>query len=166
VPVYAEVAGEYEVIVRYANGSGNARSLAAAAPGVCTAGIDGCKSAESLSFAATTNWTTWETLSFKAKLAEGAGYMTFATMGGNDGPNLDQVELKLVKADGTTVIRGLVTPSQQLVPTTRVRLFTLTGQLIRESVGSSVSTENLAPGMYLLQRGEGSILRQQIIRVK
>ncbi|MBO6075723.1 MAG: pectin esterase [Fibrobacter sp.] len=166
VPVYVEVAGEYEVEVRYANGSGNARSLAAAAPGVCSGGIDGCKSAESLTFAATTNWTTWETLSFKAKLAEGAGYMTFATIGGNDGPNLDQVELKLVKADGTTVIRGLVTPNQQLPPITRVRLFTLTGQLIRESVGSSVSTENLAPGMYLLQRGDGSLLRQQIIRVK
>ena len=166
VPVYAEVAGEYEVVVRYANGSGNARSLAAAAPGVCSAGIDGCKSAESLTFAATTNWTTWETLSFKAKLAEGAGYMTFATIGGNDGPNLDQVELKLLKADATTAIRGLATPGQQLVPATRARLFTLTGQLIRESVGPSVSTENLAPGMYLLQRGDGSLLRQQIIRVK
>lgn len=166
VPVFVEVPGEYEVVVRYANGSGNARSLAAAAPGVCTAGIDGCKSAESLSFAATTNWTTWETLSFKAKLAEGAGYMTFATMGGNDGPNLDQVELKLQKADAITSIRGLATPSQQLIPTTRVRLFTLTGQLVRESVGPSVSTENLAPGMYLLQRGEGSLLRQKIIRVK
>lgn len=166
VPVYAEVAGEYEVMVRYANGSGNARSLAAAAPGVCTAGIDGCKSAESLSFAATTNWTTWETLSFKAKLAEGAGYMTFATIGGNDGPNLDQLELKLVKADATTAIRGLAIPSQTLTPTTRVRLFTLTGQLVRESVEPSVSTENLAPGMYLLQRGNGSLLRQQIIRVK
>ena len=164
VPVFVEVAGEYEVIVRYANGSGSARSLAAAAPGVCSAGIDGCKSAESLSFAATTNWTTWETLSFKAKLAEGAGYMTFATMGGNDGPNLDQVELKLLKADATTSIRGLATPSQQLTPTIRVRLFTLTGQLLRES--SSLETENLAPGMYLLQRGEGSLLRQQIIRVK
>lgn len=164
VPVFVEVAGEYEVIVRYANGSGNARSLAAAAPGVCSAGIDGCKSAESLTFAATTNWTTWETLSFKAKLAEGAGYMTFATMGGNDGPNLDQVELKLVKADEKTSIRGLATPSQQLTPTTRVRLFTLTGQLLRES--SSLETENLAPGMYLLQRGDGSLLRQQIIRVK
>lgn len=164
VPVFVEVAGEYEVEVRYANGCGSARSLAAAAPGVCSAGIDGCKSAGSLTFAATTNWTTWETLSFKAKLAEGAGYMTFATIGGNDGPNLDQVELKLVKADEKTSIRGLATPSQQLVPTARVRLFTLTGQLLRE--GSSLETENLAPGMYLLQRGDGSLLRQQIIRVK
>ena len=164
VPVFVEVAGEYEVEVRYANGSGSARSLAAAAPGVCSAGIDGCKSAESLTFAATTNWTTWETLSFKAKLAEGAGYMTFATIGGNDGPNLDQVELKLIKADEKTSIRGLATPSQQLTPTTRVRLFTLTGQLLRE--GASLETENLAPGMYLLQRGDGSLLRQQIIRVK
>lgn len=164
VPIFVEVAGEYEVEVRYTNGSGSARSLAAAAPGVCSAGIDGCKSAESLTFAATTNWTTWETLSFKAKLAEGAGYMTFATMGGNDGPNLDQVELKLIKADEKTSIRGLATPSQQLTPTTRVRLFTLTGQLLRE--GASLETENLAPGMYLLQRGDGSLLRQQIIRVK
>ena len=164
VPVYAEVAGEYEVMVRYANGSGKARSLAASSPGVCATGIDGCKSAETLTFEATESWTTWETLSFKAKLAEGVGYMTFATIGGNDGPNLDQLELKLVKADEKTAIRGLATPNQRLIPTTCVRLFTLTGQLLRES--SSLETENLAPGMYLLQRGNGSLLRQQIIRVK
>jgi len=119
-----------------------------------------------MTFEATTNWTTWETLSFKAKLSAGAGYFTFATIGGNDGPNLDQLELILVKADETTLIRGLATPSLSLTPTTRVRLFTLTGQLIRESAGSTVSTENLAPGVYLLQRGDGSLLRQQIIRVK
>lgn len=166
VPVYAEVAGEYQVEIRYANGSGKARSLAAAAPGECAAGIDGCKSAESLSFAATTNWTTWDTLSIAARLPAGASYFTFATIGGNDGPNLDQLELILIKADETTSVRRLSAPSLQLVPTTRVRLFTLTGQLIRESAGSTVSTENLAAGMYLLQRGDGSLLRQQIIRVK
>ena len=166
VPVYAEVAGEYQVEIRYANGSGKARSLAAAAPGECAAGIDGCKSAEILSFAATTNWTTWDTLSIAARLPAGASYFTFATIGGNDGPNLDQLELILIKADETTSVRGLSAPSLQLVPTTRVRLFTLTGQLIRESAGSTVSTENLAAGMYLLQRGDGSLLRQQIIRVK
>lgn len=164
VPVYAEVAGEYEVEVRYANGSGKARSLAAAGPGVCPAGIDGCKSAETMTFEATTNWTTWETLSFKTKLSAGAGYFTFATIGGNDGPNLDQLELILVKADETTSVRGIAAPSLQLVPTTRVRLFTLTGQLLCES--SSLETGNLAPGVYLLQRGDGSLLRQQIIRVK
>ena len=119
-----------------------------------------------MTFEVTTNWTTWETLSFKAKLSAGAGYFTFATIGGNDGPNLDQLELILVKADETTSVRGIAAPSLQLVPTTRVRLFTLTGQLIRESAGSTVSTENLAPGVYLLQRGDGSLLRQQIIRVK
>ncbi|SHL63894.1 pectinesterase family protein [Fibrobacter sp. UWH4] len=164
VPVYAEIAGEYQVVIRYANGSGKARSLAAAAPGESAAEIDGCKSAETLTFEATESWTTWETLSFKAKLAEGAGNITFATIGGNDGPNLDQLELKLVKADETTLIRGLAAPSQLLTPTSRVRLFTLTGQLVRES--SSLETENLAPGVYLLQRGDGSLLRQQIIRVK
>ena len=164
VPVYAEVGGEYEVVVRYANGSGKARSLAAAGPGVCPAGIDGCKSAETMTFEATTNWTTWETLSFKAKLSAGAGYFTFATIGGNDGPNLDQLELVLVKADEITSVRGLATPSLQLLPTARVRLFTLTGQLLRES--SSLETENLAPGIYLLQTQNGTMLRQQMIRVK
>lgn len=164
VPVYAEATGEYQVVIRYANGGGKARSLASAAPGECAAGIDGCKSAETLSFAATTNWTTWDTLSIAARLPAGASYFTFATIGGNDGPNLDQLELILVKADETTSVRGIAAPSLQLVPTTRVRLFTLTGQLLRES--SSLETENLAPGVYLLQRGDGSLLRQQIIRVK
>ena len=164
VPVFADVAGEYKVEIRYANGSGKARSLAAAAPGVCSAGIDGCKGAETLTFEATENWTTWETISMNAKMPQGAGYFTFATIGGNDGPNLDQLEFTLVKADETTTIRGLATPRQQMTPTTRVRLFTLTGQLLRES--SSLETENLAPGLYLLQRGDGSIFHQQIIRVK
>ena len=165
VPVYADVAGEYKVEIRYANGSGKARSLAAAAPGVCPGGIDGCKGAETLTFEATENWTTWETISMTAKLSQGAGYFTFATIGGNDGPNLDQLEFTLVKADETTSVRGLVTPHLQITPmTTRVRLFTLTGQLLRE--GSTFEMENLAPGLYLLQRGEGSIFRQQIIRVK
>ena len=164
VPVYADVAGEYEVVIRYANGSGRARNLAAAAPGVCAAGIDGCKSAETLAFEATENWTTWVTQSMKMKLPEGASYITFATIGGNDGPNLDQLELKLLQADKMSIADKLTNPNLDVNSTTCVRLFTLTGQLLRES--SSLETENLAPGMYLLQRSNGSILRQQIIRVK
>jgi hypothetical protein len=166
VPVYAEVGGEYQVVIRYANGSGKARMLAAAAPGVCTTGIDGCKSAETLTFEATENWTTWDTLSIAAWLPAGAGYFTFATIAGNDGPNLDQLELKLVKADEIMSIPGLASPSRQLLPTTRVRLFSVTGKLIRESVGSTVNTEKLAPGVYLLQTQNGATFRRQIIRVK
>ncbi len=164
VPVYVEVGGEYQVVIRYANGSGKARPLAAAAPGVCAAGIDGCKSAESLTFEATENWTTWDTLSITAKLPAGASYFTFATIAGNDGPNLDQLELILLKADETTSVRRLAAPIQRLVPETRVRLFSVTGQLIRE--GSSLETEKLASGVYLLQMGDGSTFRRQIIRVK
>ena len=164
VPIYAEVGGEYKVVVRYANGSGKARMLAAAAPGVCETGINGCKSAESLTFEATENWTTWDTLSITAKLPAGASYFTFATIAGNDGPNLDQLELILLKADEIMSIPGLAAPIQRLVPETRVRLFSVTGQLIRES--SSLETDNLAPGVYLLQTQNGSALRQQMIRVK
>ena len=164
VPIYAEMTGEYKVVIRYANGSGKARSLAAAGPGVCSAGIDGCKGAVTQTFEATENWTTWDTLSMNVKLSTGAGYFTFATVGGNDGPNLDQLELILVKADEKTAVKKMVAPSLQKTPITRVRLFTLTGQLLRES--SSFETENLAPGIYLMQIQNGTLLRQQIIRVK
>ena len=165
LPVYADVAGEYEVAIRYANGSGNARSLAVAGPGVCPAGIDGCKGAETLEFVATENWTAWNTQTVKVKLPEGAGYMTFATVGGNDGPNLDQVELKLVQGDKMKILDKL-TSSHPDVNSTRMRLFTLTGQLLRESEGTTLETEQLPPGVYLLQTQTGSVLRQQVIRVK
>ena len=166
VPVYADVAGEYKVEIRYANGSGKARSLAMAAPGVCPAGIDGCKGAETLTFDATENWTTWETISTNAKLPEGTGYITFATIGGNDGPNLDQLELTLVKADSTTSIRQVATPRFSITPQTRVRLFTLTGQLLRETVGRPVSTVGLNRGVYLMQASDGSKLQQHVLQVK
>lgn len=165
VPVYADLAGVYEIEIRYANGSGKARSLAVAAPGVCSAGIDGCKGAETVDFEATDNWTTWETQPLKMKLPEGASYITFATIGGNDGPNLDQLELKLVEADKTTVLDKLNNVKLEYSPDVRVRLFSMTGKLLRESVGS-INTVGLDQGVYLLQTYNGSKLRQQMIRVK
>ena len=164
VPVFADVAGEYEITIRYANGSGKARSLAVAGFDECSAGIEGCKGAETLSFEATANWTTWETKTVKLSVPSGAGYITFATVGGNDGPNLDQLELRLVKADSTTSLRQLGTPRLHFSPTARVRLFTINGQLLRE--GSTVETENLAPGLYLVRARAGSAAFQKIIRVK
>ena len=165
VPVFADVAGEYEVAVRYANGSGKERGLAVAGPGVCPAGIEGCKGAENLAFDATENWTTWETKVFKVTLPAGAGYITFATIEGNDGPNLDQVELTLVKADSTTSLRHAA-GRLNIGPKTRVRLFTLTGQLLRETVGRPVSTVGLHRGVYLMQSSDGSRLHRQVIQVR
>ena len=117
-----------------------------------------------MSFDVTADWTTYESKELNVKLPKGASYITFATVGGNDGPNLDQLELALVKADETTIVNKLTKPRFDANSTTRVRLFSLTGQLLRE--GASLETENLAPGMYLLQKDHGSIFRQQIIHVK
>ena len=155
VPVYADVAGEYKMTMSYANGSKDARSLSIAV---------GDSTAQEMSFDVTADWTTYESKELNVKLPKGASYITFATVGGNDGPNLDQLELALVKADEIMVVNKLTKPHFDANSTTRVRLFSLTGQLLRE--GASLETENLAPGMYLLQKDHGSIFRQQIIHVK
>ena len=102
---------------------------------------------------------------FKVRLPAGAGYITFATIEGNDGPNLDQVELTLVKADSTTSLRHAA-GRLNIGPKTRVRLFTLTGQLLRETVGRPVSTVGLHRGVYLMQSSDGSRLHRQVIQVR
>ena len=156
VPVYADVAGEYKLTMTYANGSGNARSLSFK--------VDG-SDAQEMSFEATTNWTTYVTKEADIKLPAGASYILFATVGGNDGPNLDQVELTLVKADEIPD-RIVAEPRMQITPTTHVRLFSTTGKLLRESTGEAISTAGLPRGIYILQVRDGSRHMQKAIRVK
>ena len=89
----------------------------------------------------------------------------FATVGGNDGPNLDQVELTLVKADEIPD-RIVAEPRMQITPTTHVRLFSTTGKLLRETTGKAISTAGLPRGIYILQVRDGSRHMQKAIRVK
>ncbi len=163
VPVYADAAGEYKLTLTYANGSGNARSLS-------IKGDEG--DAQEKSFEATANWTTYVTQDISITLPLGASTITFATVGGNDGPNLDQLELTAVNvtkpdtSDTTTAIGQLAEPRLEYTGSTHVRLFSTTGKLLRESTGEAISTAGLPRGIYIMQVRDGSRNMQKTIRVK
>lgn len=159
VPVYADAAGEYKLTLTYANGSNAVRSLSVKV---------GSGEAQELEFATTANWTTYETKDIPVTLPLGASTITFATVGGNDGPNLDQLELTAVKVTlpdtSKTSIEIAGVPMNATA--TRVRLFSMTGKLLRESTGNAVSTAGLPRGVYILQTTAPGHSAQKTIRVK
>ena len=157
VSVYASAKGEYKLTMTYANGSSAARSLSIKGEG---------GTAQEIEFATTANWTTYVTKDVSVTLPLGASTITFATVGGNDGPNLDQLELTLTKADDITYFKKLATPRLGITPATHVRLFSATGKLLRETTGNAVSMKDLPRGTYILQIRDGSATSQKIIRVK
>ena len=163
VPVYASAKGEYKLTMTYANGSTAARSLS----------IKGeFGEPQEIEFATTENWTTYEKKDVSVTLPLGASTITFATVGGNDGPNLDQLELTAVNVTppdtGITRIASEVSGVSMNASTTRVRLFSMTGKLLRESadVNTAGNAAGLPRGIYILQIRNGSITSQKIIQVK
>ena len=163
VPVYADAAGEYKLTLTYANGSNAARSLS----------IKGeAGESQEVEFATTVNWTTYVTQDISITLPLGASTITFATVGGNDGPNLDQLELTAVNvtkpdtSDTTTAIGQLTEMRLKWTSSTHVRLFSTTGKLLRESTGEAISTAGLPRGIYIMQVRDGSRNMQKTIRVK
>ena len=54
----------------------------------------------------------------------------------------------------------------QYEASTKARLFTVNGKLLRESMGSPVSTHGLNRGIYLLRIENGNIRKQQLIQVR
>ena len=147
----------------YANGSTAARSLS-------IKGESG--EPQEIEFATTANWTTYEKKDVSVTLPLGASTITFATVGGNDGPNLDQLELTAVNVTppdtGITRIASEVSGVSMNASTTRVRLFSMTGKLLRESadVNTAGNAAGLPRGIYILQIRNGSITSQKIIQVK
>lgn len=167
VPVYADAEGEYKLTLTYANGSKSTRSLS----------IKGeAGESQEVAFEATESWTTYVTKEVSITLPQGASTITFATVGGNDGPNLDQLELTAVKVtqpeppDSTTAIGGLASgladPHLEYSPATRVQVFSATGKLVRESVGRATSMAGLPRGIYILKVRDGSRNTQKTVRVK
>lgn len=88
VEVNVAKAGEYKMVLDFTNGSGSARDLEVSVGGTST----------KLSCAATSAWTTWEKITTNLTLVAGKNTIVFSTVGGADGPNLDQFDLILVKA--------------------------------------------------------------------
>ncbi|MBQ1824393.1 MAG: T9SS type A sorting domain-containing protein, partial [Fibrobacter sp.] len=163
VPVYASAKGEYKLTMTYANGSTAARSLS-------IKGESG--EPQEIEFVTTESWTTYEKKNVSVTLPLGASTITFTTVGGNDGPNLDQLELTAVNVTppdtGITRIASEVSGVSMNASTTRVRLFSMTGKLLRESadVNTAGNAAGLPRGIYILQIRKGSITSQKIIQVK
>lgn len=88
VPVKVDVAGEYKFEIDFANGSSEDRSL------VISSAIDTATSV----FEKTGAWSTWKTQEVSLKLTAGENSVKFATLDGKDGPNIDQFDVTLVKA--------------------------------------------------------------------
>jgi len=159
VPVYADAEGEYKLTLTYANGSNAARSLS----------IKGeAGESQEVEFATTANWTTYVTKDVSITLPLGASTITFATVGGNDGPNLDQLELTAVNVtppdSGITRIANEIAGVSMNATATRTRLFSMTGKLLRES--ADINTVGLPRGIYILQTVAPGHSIQKIIRVK
>ncbi len=87
IPVYVDEAGQKSVAITFANGSGAARQFSIS--------VNGTQQIASLDFEATTDWTTWKAKQIKLTLPQGASTVTLATINGQDGPNIDKIELFL-----------------------------------------------------------------------
>jgi len=169
VNVKVDTAGQYKFDIDFANGSSEARSLA------ISAGLD----TATTSFKTTGGWTVWETAEVLVNLAAGENAVKFATVGGNDGPNIDQFDVTLVKAaekdsseEKTTSIRSkyvaMVEPSVY-----RVSIFDTKGALVRRMNVESAKVGNVAwmtcglpAGLYVMQLKSANTERRKFIAVK
>ena len=169
VNVKVDTAGQYRFDIDFANGSSEARSLA------ISAGLD----TATTSFKTTGGWTVWETAEVLVNLAAGENAVKFATIGGNDGPNIDQFDVTLVKAaekdsseEKTISIRSksvaMVAPSVY-----RVSIFDTKGSLVRRMNVESAKvgdvawiTRGLPAGLYVMQLKNAGSERRKFIAVK
>ena len=177
VTMNVDTAGQYKFDIDFANGSGEARSLAV------TAGLD----TATTSFKATSSWTTWETAEVLLNLVAGENAVKFATVGGNDGPNIDQFDVTLVKAAAvadtakkdtssgdtskTRIVKpvGLVATSDEY----RVSLFDTKGALVRRMnvvptrMGDTAYiTRGMPAGIYVMRVKAPGVDRRSFIVVK
>lgn len=168
VNVKVDTAGQYRFDIDFANGSSEARSLA------ISAGLD----TATTSFKTTGGWTVWETAEVLVNLAAGENAVKFATVGGNDGPNIDQFDVTLVKAaekDTTEKPTSIHTKTAAVVEPSvyRVDIFDTKGSLVRRmnvlsaKVGDVVwITRGLPAGLYVMQLKSANTERRKFITVK
>ena len=165
VNVKVDTAGLYRFDIDFANGSSEMRSLS----------IDAGRGAVIQEFNTTGAWTVWETKEVLVDLAAGENTVKFATIDGNDGPNIDQFDITLVEKAGEV-------PGSYLHPVShmakekglyRVSLFNTKGVLVRHMDVETAKisdtawmTHGLPAGIYMLRvRSEGKV-RQHFVTVK
>ena len=168
VNVKVDTAGQYRFDIDFANGSSEARSLA------ISAGLD----TATTSFKITGGWTVWETAEVLVNLAAGENAVKFATVGGNDGPNIDQFDVTLVKAaekDTTEKPTSIHTKTAAVVEPSvyRVDIFDTKGSLVRRMNVLSAKvgdvawiTRGLPAGLYVMQLKSTNTEHRKFITVK
>lgn len=184
IPVKVDVAGLYKFDIDFSNGSGEERVLA----------ISAGESKVEFGFKATISWTTWVTESVNLDLVAGENTVKFATVGGNDGPNIDQFDVTLVKeiaapdtskkdtavgdtsSGDTTKPSSIPTLSGVALPQTvfSVSVYATDGRFIRkvENVPQAMLRDTrelsrgLRAGIYLVQASAPGISKKFFIAVK
>ena len=165
VNVKVDTAGLYRFDIDFANGSSEMRSLS----------IDAGRGAVIQEFNTTGAWTVWETKEVLVDLAAGENTVKFATIDGNDGPNIDQFDITLVEKAGE-VPESYLHPVSHMAKEKglyRVSLFNTKGVLVRHMDVETAKisdtawmTHGLPAGIYMLRvRSEGKV-RQHFVTVK
>ena len=166
--VKVDTAGQYKFDIDFANGSSEARSLA------ISAGLD----TATTSFKTTGGWTVWETSEVLINLSAGENAVKFATVGGNDGPNIDQFDVTLVKAaekDTTEKPTSIHTKTAAVVAPSvyRVSIFDTKGALVRRMNVESAKvgdvawiTRGLPAGLYVMRMTAPGADQRKFITVK
>lgn len=182
VNVKVDTAGQYKLSVDFANGSGENRSL------TVSAGLDTALS----QFKATGGWTVWDSVEVLLNLAAGENVVKFATVGGNDGPNIDQFDVTLVKAADVkpdTSVRDTTVKDTTAKDTSKtniakklpaletsiynVSIFNTKGALVRRmkvdvaKIGDETwMTRGLPAGIYVMRMDVQGIERRKFIAVR
>jgi pectin methylesterase-like acyl-CoA thioesterase len=162
VPVYTEGFGEYKLVMTYANGSNAARSLSI---------LTDSSSCQEVVFKTTSSWTTYVTQECFIRLPLGASNIVFSTLNGNDGPNLDQIELipiNVTKPDSnTTPIRNVPVEKFNMESDKAISVvYNIQGVPVRRALGMFIKTEGLSQGVYIVQTFVSGKRIQRIIYVK
>ncbi|MEE0876401.1 MAG: hypothetical protein UIH18_03800, partial [Fibrobacteraceae bacterium] len=149
-------------VMTYANGSNAARSLSI---------LTDSSTIQEVVFERTSSWTTYVTQECSVRLPLGASNIVFSTLNGNDGPNLDQIELipiNITKPDSNTAHIGKVPVEKFKVESDKAIsvVYNIQGVPIRRVLGMFIKTEGLSQGVYIVQTFVSGKRIQRMIHVK
>ncbi|MCF0216459.1 MAG: pectin esterase [Fibrobacteraceae bacterium] len=140
VPIYLAQSGIYNMTIKYANGSGKARSL----------NIKVGTTQKGLIFEATSAWNEYVAKDVEVVLPKGYSTIIFETVGGNDGPNIDAISLTAVKLDSQDPTTFFTQKERPITSYDNATLYTIQGKKLRHGSAESI-TKNLPQGIYMVK---------------